>query len=137
MISAGRARPSLHKLMLCALMISLLPIAAKAAEEPEDFCTKYKAQAANAKPRITSNSRFDGIFVDCNSKTVEYRSFTKKNFFGGSAAWETRTQNDWNRATCQNEMNIKATTQEGWQIIQKITFNNGKTVNFTASCIGI
>ena len=129
----------MKKLIACALAALLLSsLSARAAEFSDDaFCTASKQAAANLKadgPKwVDQVTRSDGMNVDCDGKTVEFKKYLKLNAADMQHGWEDQMQQAWDQMYCQDLSMVNAMSH-GWTITVTTDTADGTTLPVTVHC---
>jgi len=116
--------------------LTLVPLQASAFDQDE-FCATVTdiAQRMNARADrwVDRSTRYDGVKVDCGSKTLEAKRFLKADPADMRTGWETRKERAWNAAYCNNQ-EWREAIDNGWSIISTLTFRTGASFSFVAEC---
>src|SRR5262245_35617713 len=117
-----------------AITLALVPVPAGAFDHDE-FC----AALTDIIPRMNArkgrwldrSTRHDGGELDFEAKTLEARRFINASPDAMREGWETRKEQQWNAAYCNNEAYREA-IDNGWSIISTLTFRTGEQTSFLA-----
>src|SRR5262245_38671219 len=108
------------------LLVSLIPAPALSFNQDE-FCFAVTDIASRMNARkgkwLDRSTRYDGVAVDCEAKTVEVARFLNTDPNSMRSGWKARKERSWNRDFCSNERWRKA-IDAGWTIISMITFRS-------------
>jgi hypothetical protein len=119
-----------------AVALTLIPLPALAFNEHE-FCATITDIAVRLNVRadrwVDPRTRYDGLEVDCEAKTLKAKRFLNAGPADMREGWETRNERAWNAAYCNNEAWREA-IDNGWSIISSLTFRTGESLSFVAEC---
>lgn len=122
--------------VLAALLL-LAPAAARADFSDEQFCTASneaaKALDASGPQWADQVTRSDGIAVDCDGKTVDYKKFVKLNAADMQHGWEDQMQQAWNQIYC-GDANVAAAISNGWTVSVSLTMQDNTSLPLTIGC---
>jgi len=114
----------------------LMPIPALSFDEDE-FCIAVTDAARRMNARkgrwLDRSTRYDGVLVDCEAKTLEAKRFLNADPDSMREGWKTRKELEWNYAYCSDERWRKA-IDAGWNIISTLTFRSNDQLSFVAEC---
>jgi hypothetical protein len=116
------------------LMLALEP---EPAFDQNEFCLAVTDIARRKNARmgrwLDRSTRFDGVTVDCDSRTFEVERYLHTDPDAMRPGWEARKTREWNSAYCENE-DWREAIDNGWRITSKLTFRTGDQSLFVAEC---
>jgi hypothetical protein len=119
-----------------AITLTLAPLPALPFDQDE-FCVAVTdiAHRMNARKGrwLDRSTRYDGVELDCESKTFEAKRFVNADPDEMRQGWEARKERDWNARYCNDEAWREA-IDNGWSIISTLTFRTREQVSFVAEC---
>ena len=119
------------------IAITLLSSPPATAFDHEEFCAALTDIVARMNARngrwLDRSTRYDGVELECESKTLEARRFVNASPDAMREGWEARKEQQWNAAYCSDEAYREA-IDNGWSIISTLTFRTGEQVSFVAEC---
>ena len=119
-----------------AITLSLVPLPALAFDQDE-FCFAVTdiAHRMNARKGrwLDRTTRYDGVDLDCEAKTLEAKRFMNADPGEMREGWEARKEQEWNARYC-NDDSWREAIDNGWSIISTITFRTGAQMSFIADC---
>ena len=95
-----------------------------------DIATRLNARKGKWLDRST---RYEGVVVDCEAKTLEVKRFLNADPDSMRAGWKTRKARAWDRDFCSDQLWRKA-IDAGWTIIWTVTFRSEDQLSFMAEC---
>jgi hypothetical protein len=118
------------------LFVSATP--ARSAEFSDDQFCAASTQAAkdfDAKGPTWADqvTRSDGLTVDCEGKSIEYKKFVKLNAADMQHGWEDQMQQAWNQIYC-SDAPVAAAIANGWTVNVALTMQDNATLPITVSC---
>jgi hypothetical protein len=103
--------------------------------DQDEFCQAATevARRANASAGrwLDRSTRHDGVRVDCESKTVEFRRFLNADPDSMRSDWEERKARDWNSNYCVDQ-DWREAIDNGWKITSTVTIRTGDRLSFVA-----
>ena len=103
----------------------------------DEFCFAVTDIASRMNARkgkwLDRSTRYDGVTVDCEAKTLEVKRFLNADPDSMRSSWKTRKKRAWNRDFCADERWRKA-IDAGWTIISVVTFRSEDQLSFIAEC---
>ena len=103
----------------------------------DEFCFAVTDIASRMNARkgkwLDRSTRYDGVTVDCEAKTLEVKRFLNADPDSMRSSWKTRKKRAWNRDFCDHERWRKA-IDAGWTIISVVTFRSEDQLSFIAEC---
>lgn len=129
----------MKNLLLCGLAVLLLwSLPARAEEFTDDaFCAASKQAAANLKadgPKwVDQITRQDGMNVDCDGKSLEFKKYVKLNAADMQHGWEDQMQQAWDSMYCQDP-SMALAISHGWTINVTVSMADGATLPVTVHC---
>jgi hypothetical protein len=119
-----------------AITLMLIPATAHSFDHDE-FC----AALTDIVPRLNAHkgrwldrsTRYDGVELDCESKTLEARRFVNAERNAMRKGWEARKEQQWNTVYCNDEV-YRVAIDHSWSIVSTLTFRNGEQLSFVAEC---
>jgi hypothetical protein len=130
----------MYKVIFPALVFALVFAASpvRAEEFTDDaFCAASTQAASNLKaegPKWADQvTRNDGMTVDCEGKSVEFKKFLKLNAGDMQHGWEDQMQQAMNQTYCQDPAMALA-MQHGWTLNVNISMADGTTLPVAVDC---
>jgi len=118
------------------MLVTLMPAPALSFNQDE-FCLAVTDIASRMNARkgkwLDRSTRYDGLAVDCEAKTLEVRRFLNADPDSMRPGWKTRKQRAWKHDFCSDERWRKA-IDAGWTIISVVTFRSEDQLSFIAQC---
>ena len=107
-------------------------------DDDQAFCAAMTVQAARAQrlsgAMIDSSTRWDGLTIDCNTRTLTWNKTVVANPSSVREGWEGRVRREFNDMICLTEDAMPA-VRRGWRIEQVMTFAvDGTKVVHRADC---
>jgi hypothetical protein len=121
--------------LLCALFACLAATAHAAADD--NLCRLWTAAAAQlnsvAPIWIDPVTRWDGITVQCDQRTVQFNHFVAGIPSDLRDGWQGRLRRTLEAGTCANT-HLQDAFAAGWTIFGVITFEDSETVSLRLAC---
>jgi hypothetical protein len=103
----------------------------------DEFCLAITDIATRLNGRkgkwLDRSTRYDGVLVDCEGKTLEVKRFLNADPDSMRAGWQIRKERAWSRDFCSEQLWRKA-IDAGWTIISTVTFRSEDQLSFMADC---
>jgi hypothetical protein len=103
----------------------------------DEFCFAVTDIASRMNGRkgkwLDRSTRYDGVSVDCEAKTVKVKRFLNADPDSMRSGWKVRKARAWNHDFCSDERWRKA-IDAGWTVISEVTFRSEDQLSFVAEC---
>jgi hypothetical protein len=118
------------------MLVTLVPPPVLSFDQDE-FCLAITDIATRLNGRkgkwLDRSTRYDGVLVDCEAKTLEVKRFLNADPDSMRAGWKIRKERAWSRDFCSEQLWRKA-IDAGWTIISTVTFRSEDQLSFMADC---